>query len=179
MYPPAWKGPKQEPAFTGLKEAYLGSGHGDWAVVSERKVQAGDIILVHGGLYKGDRFNYSDALGLDFDGTYVLTAKGTPERPIVIRAAGDGEVIFDGDGAHELFNVMAADYHIFEGLTIRKADIAFQAGLEGRARRKRPHGPRTAAWRTSASASMRSTPARRISTSPTMSSSDATTATGC
>jgi len=130
VYPPGWRGPKQEPAFLGLKEAYFGSGHGDWAVVGERKVRAGDIILVHAGLYKGDRFKYSDALGLDFDGTYVLTAKGTPDRPIVIRAAGDGEAIFDGDGAHELFNVMAADYNIFEGLTIRNADIAFQAGLE-------------------------------------------------
>src|SRR5205814_389427 len=56
VYPPAWRGPKTEPAFTGLKEAYFGSGHGDWAVVSERKVRAGDIILVHAGLYKGDRF---------------------------------------------------------------------------------------------------------------------------
>ena len=130
VYPPAWRGPKQEPAFTGLKEAYFGSGHGDWAVVSERKVRAGDIILVHAGLYKGDRFKYSDTLGLDFDGAYVLTAKGTAERPIVIRGAGDGEAIFDGDGAHELFHVMAADYHIFEGLTIRNADIAFQAGLK-------------------------------------------------
>lgn len=130
VYPPGWKGPKQTPAFLGLKEAYFGSGHGDWAVLSERRVRPGDIILVHAGLYKGDRFQYSGALGLDFDGTYVLTAKGTPERPIVIRAAGDGEVIFDGDGAHELFNVMAADYHIFEGLTVRNADIAFQAGLK-------------------------------------------------
>ncbi|MCC6368552.1 MAG: hypothetical protein IT165_33930, partial [Bryobacterales bacterium] len=130
VYPPGWKTPKHEPSFLGLKEAYFGSGHGDWAVLSERRVHPGDIILVHAGLYKGDRFKYSDALGLDFDGTYVLTAKGTPGRPIVIRAAGDGEVIFDGDGAHELFNVMAADYHIFEGLTIRNADIAFQAGLK-------------------------------------------------
>src|SRR5262245_38619290 len=130
VYPPGWRGEKQQPAFTGLKEAYFGSGHGDWAVVSERKVGPGDILLVHAGLYKGDRFKYSDALGLDFDGTYVLTAKGTPERPIVIRAAGGGEAIFDGDGAHELFNVMAADYHIFEGLTIRNAGIAFQAGLK-------------------------------------------------
>jgi len=130
VYPPGWRGPKQEPAFTGLKQAYFGSGNGDWAVVSERKVQAGDTILVHAGLYKGDRFRYSDQLGLDFDGTYVLTAKGTPERPIVIRGAGDGEAIFDGDGAHDLFNVMAADYHIFEGLTIRNADVAFQAGLK-------------------------------------------------
>jgi hypothetical protein len=130
VYPPAWKGPKQEPAFTGLKQAYFGSGNGDWALVSERKVGPGDTILVHAGLYKGDRFQYSHPLGLDFTGTYVLTAKGTPERPITIRAAGDGEPIFDGDGAHELFNVMAADHHIFEGLTIRNADIAFQAGLK-------------------------------------------------
>jgi hypothetical protein len=130
VYPPGWKGEKQEPAFTGLKRAYFGSGNGDWAVVSERKVRAGDTILIHAGLYKGDRFQYSHPLGLDFDGTYVLTAKGTAERPIVIRAAGDGEVIFDGDGAHQLFNVMAADHHIFEGLTIRNTDVAFQAGLK-------------------------------------------------
>jgi hypothetical protein len=130
VYPPNWRGEKQQPAFTGLKQAYFGSGNGDWAVVSERKVRAGDIILVHAGLYKGDRMQYSHPLGLDFDGTYVLTAKGTPERPIVIRGAGDGEAIFDGDGAHELFNVMAADYHIFEGLTFRNADTVFQAGLK-------------------------------------------------
>ena len=99
VYPLGWKGPKQEPAYRGPKQAYFGSGNGDWAVLSQRKVRAGDVILVHGGLYKGDRLQYSHPLGLDFDGTYALTAKGTPERPIVIRAAGDGEVIFDGDGA--------------------------------------------------------------------------------
>jgi hypothetical protein len=130
VYPPGWKGKKLEPAFTGLKEAYFGSGHGDWAVLSERKVQPGDIILVHAGRYKSDRLNYSDPLGLPFHGAYVLTAKGTPERPIVIRAAGDGEVIFDGNGCYRLFDVMAADYHIFEGLTIRNCDIAFYAGLK-------------------------------------------------
>lgn len=52
VYPPGWKGPKQTPAFLGLKEAYFGSGHGDWAVLSERRVRPGDIILVHAGLYK-------------------------------------------------------------------------------------------------------------------------------
>lgn len=130
VYPPSWKGPKEQPAFTGLMQAYAGAGSGDWAIISERKVRPGDILLMHAGLYKADRLNYADPLGLAFDGTYVLTAKGTPERPIVIRAAGDGEVIIDGDGAHELFNVMAADYHIFENLTIRNTDIAFQAGLK-------------------------------------------------
>jgi len=130
VYPPNWKGAKQQPAFTGLLEAYFGSGHGDWAVVSERKVRPGDIILVHAGLYKADRLAYSGPLGLDFHGAYVLTAKGTPEKPIVIRAAGDGEVIFDGAGCYRLFDVMAADYHIFEGLTVRNCDIAFYAGLK-------------------------------------------------
>ena len=64
------------------------------------------------------------------DGTFFLTQSGTPDKPIVIKAAGDGEVIFDGDGAHNLFNVMAANYNYFEGLTIRNTDIAFLAGLK-------------------------------------------------
>jgi hypothetical protein len=130
VYPPDWRGDKIEPSFTGLKEAYYGSGRGDWSVVYERKVGPGDVILIHAGLYKGDRLDYVTPLGIPFDGTYVLSAKGTPERPIVIRAAGDGEVIFDGADAHELFNVMAADYNLFEGLTIRNVDIAFQAGYK-------------------------------------------------
>jgi hypothetical protein len=130
VYPPVWEGERLEPAFTGLKAAYFGSGTGDWGVVSERTVGPGDTILVHAGLYKADRLAYWDPLGIAFHGAYVLTAKGTPERPIVIRAAGDGEVIFDGDGCYRLFDVMAADYHIFEGLTLRNCDIAFLAGLK-------------------------------------------------
>ena len=131
VYPPNWEGEKQEPAFTGIKEAYFGPGLGDWSVVSEREIQAGDIILMHAGLYKADLLDYVDPLGIPFDGTYVLNAKGTPERPIVIRAAGDGEVIIDGAGNHRLFDVMATGYHIFEGLTIRNTDVAFAAGLKG------------------------------------------------
>lgn len=130
VYPPDWKGDRQEPSFTGLNSAYYGAGRGDWSVVAERKVRSGDIILLHAGLYKANRRNYVDPLSTPFDGTYILTAKGTPEKPIVIRAAGDGEVIFDGDGNFRLFDVMAADYHIFDGLTIRNTEIAFYAGLK-------------------------------------------------
>ena len=131
VYPPGYEGAKEAPAFTGLNEAYYGGGNtGDWWLVPEARVMPGDIILVHAGLYKGDRLNYVDPLGLNFHGTYVLTQKGTPEKPITIKAAGDGEVIFDGDGAYRLFDVMAADYHIFEGLTIRNTEIAFYAGLK-------------------------------------------------
>jgi hypothetical protein len=130
VYPPAWRGPKEEPNFIGLMAAYAGAGTGDWNVVYQNKVGPGDIIVVHAGLYKGDRRNYVDPLSTTFDGAYLLTAKGTRERPIVIRGAGDGEVIFDGDGAFRLFDVMAADYHIFEGLTIRNAEVAFWAGVK-------------------------------------------------
>lgn len=131
VYPPGYKGEKFQPAFTGLNEAYYGIGNtGDWWNVPEPRVQPGDIILVHAGKYKGNRLKYADSLALDFHGAYVLTQKGTPERPITIKAAGDGEVIFDGDGAYRLFDVMAADYHYFEGFTIRNTDIAFYAGLK-------------------------------------------------
>ena len=131
VYPPGYKGSKESPAFTGLNEAYYGIGNtGDWWNVPEPRVQPGDVILVHAGRYKGNRLKYADSLALDFHGAYVLTQKGTPEKPITIKAAGDGEVIFDGDGAYRLFDVMAADYHYFEGLTIRNTDIAFYAGLK-------------------------------------------------
>ena len=125
VYPTDWKGQKQEPSFIGLNAAYYGAGLGDWNEVYERKAQPGDVILVHAGLYKGNRLNYVDPLGIPFDGAYVFTLKGTPEKPIVIRGAGDGEAIFDGAGSFRLFDVMAADYHIFEGLTIRNTDVAF------------------------------------------------------
>jgi hypothetical protein len=113
-----------------LKEAYYGPGTGDWNVVRERPVQPGDVILVHAGLYKADRTDYVTPYSVPFDGTYVLTIDGTPEKPIVIKGAGDGEAIFDGNGCHRLFDIMAADYNYFEGITIRNTDIAIFAGLK-------------------------------------------------
>jgi hypothetical protein len=128
VYSPEHKGPKQEPAFTGLLEAYYGAGLGDWSVVWERKAQPGDTILVHAGLYRPERLNYVDPLAAPFDGMFSLTLKGTAEKPITIKAAGDGEVIFDGAGNYAMFEVMATAHHIFDGLTIRNTDIAFLAG---------------------------------------------------
>ena len=78
-------------------------------------------------------------LGTVSSGTYFLTQSGTPDKPIVIKGAGDGEAIFDGDGAYNLFNVMAANYNYFEGLTIRNTDLAFQARPEEHHRLERPH----------------------------------------
>ncbi len=134
VYPPGYNGPRLEPSFTGLGSAYFtGSSHTDNFNTFPPRVRPGDTILVHAGLYKDNRFLYAQGGGAGTapsDGTFFLTQSGTPERPIVIKAAGDGEVIFDGDGAHNLFNVMAANYNYFEGLTIRNTDIGFLAGLK-------------------------------------------------
>lgn len=130
VYSQYYKGEKEVPNYPGLVSAYGGSENtkGDWYVVAEDPVQPGDIIKIHGGLYQAPLLNYPDWNNIPFDGTYWFTQKGTAERPIVIEAAGDGEVIFDGAGAGNLFNVMATDHHIFQGLTFRNVDRVFEAG---------------------------------------------------
>ena len=140
VYPVDWQAPKQQPAFTGLMAAYyLGSAHFDYENAFPPRVQPGDIILVHAGLYVGDRFHYMNgaprpgylALANLFDGTYYLTQSGTAEKPIVIKGAGDGEVIFDGAGCQTFFNLMGANYNYFEGITFRNANVAFLLGIKG------------------------------------------------
>ncbi len=134
VYPHGFKGTKIQPAFEGLLCAYYLTCSGtDWATASRPRVQPGDTILVHAGLYKYDRFIYTNDLSIStvpFDGTYYLTASGTPEKPIAIKAAGDGDAIFDGNGAFNLFNVKAGNYTYFEGLTIRNTEIAIWAGTQ-------------------------------------------------
>ncbi|MEJ2740421.1 MAG: hypothetical protein P8105_11465, partial [Dehalococcoidia bacterium] len=134
MYPGDYTGKKQEPSFPNLMAAYYtGWCEADWWNVAPPRVQAGYTILIHAGAYKDDWNSYGsdiwgEEMGTPFQGTYYLTAKGTPEKPVVIKATGDGDVVFDGDGNFNLFNVTAADYHYFEGLTIRNTYVAFLAG---------------------------------------------------
>jgi hypothetical protein len=134
VYPRDYEGPKEEPAFANLMAAYYtGWCEADWWNVAPPRVQPGDTILVHAGLYVDDPTFYGADIwergtGTPIGGTYYLIAKGTPEKPIAIKAAGDGEVIFDGNGNWNLFNLLAADYHYFESLTIRNTGIAFLAG---------------------------------------------------
>jgi hypothetical protein len=128
VYPPDYFGPRQDPGFTGILQAYYGAGLGDWSVVWERRAQPGDILLLHAGRYKTERLNYVDPMMTPFDGSMSLTLKGTPDKPITIKAAGDGEVVIDGDGNHRLFDVMASQYHIFDRLTFKNTDVALFAG---------------------------------------------------
>ncbi|MCL2122359.1 MAG: hypothetical protein FWH28_08945 [Clostridiales bacterium] len=137
---------RQTPNYNHLMDAYLQYGtNGDWAKFFPHRVKAGDTILVHAGLYIDDPRFYSSEFrgvsnqGTPFDGTYHLTAKGTEEKPIsIIGCDGscgrqeciDGAVIYDGDGNFNLFNVLGADYHIFQNLTIRNTKVAFLAGIQ-------------------------------------------------
>ena len=135
VYPPGFKGQKTEPAFEGLICAYnLTCAGTDWATAGRPRVRPGDVILVHAGLYKYNRLEYTnDPLvnrTVPLDGTYYLTAAGTAERPVAIKAAGDGEVIFDGAGNFALFDVRAADYTYFEGITFRNTDYGILAGTQ-------------------------------------------------
>jgi len=129
VYPQGYQGERQQPAFNGLLAAFnLGASQSDWFNAYLPRVRPGDVILVHAGLYKDTRYRYGSGIGTLFDGTYYLTTSGTAERPIVIRAAGDGEVIFDGDGNGVLFDVTAASHLYFEGITFRNTEVAILAG---------------------------------------------------
>ena len=56
VYPFDYTGPRQEPAFTGLMAAYyMASAHFDYENAFPPRVQPGDTILVHAGLYVGDQ----------------------------------------------------------------------------------------------------------------------------
>src|SRR5436853_3887802 len=135
VYPTGYKGAKIEPAFDAVMCAYnYYCGGGDTVTAGRPRVKPGDIILVHAGLYKYHPEYYTGDRSINsttpFEGTYYLTARGTPDKPIVIKGAGDGEVIFDGNGNYNLFNVKAGDYNYFEGVTIRNTDIAIWAGTQ-------------------------------------------------
>ncbi|MEZ5355347.1 MAG: hypothetical protein R2762_22150 [Bryobacteraceae bacterium] len=93
VYPPDHQGPREEPSFIGIKAAYYGEGRGDWTAVRMKKAQPGDTILVHAGLYRPERLNYVDPLSAPFTGSWSLSLKGTAEKPITIKGAGDGEAI--------------------------------------------------------------------------------------
>jgi hypothetical protein len=139
VYPPGYTGPKQQPAFSGLLEAYyMGSLGGDWSRASPPRAKAGDTILVHAGVYLSKHDHYSHEInsrfttccGTPWDGTYYLTSDGTADKPIAIVGAGDGEAIFDGDGNTVLFNLMGGDYNYFEGVTFRNTGTAIEAGMK-------------------------------------------------
>ena len=129
VYPPDYQGPKQEPSFTSLLQAYYGAGLGDWSVVWERRAQPGDTILMHAGLYRPERLNYVDPHDDALRRHDVADAEGhcrkadhdqgrRRRRGDLRRRRQSHAVRRDGRRSH----------HIFDGLTIRNTDVAILAG---------------------------------------------------
>ena len=85
----------------------------------------GDTLLVHRGVYRLSRPS-----GADYPDNHAFTLdlQGTAERPITIKAAGDGEVVFDARGNYMLSDVQNSQHLILDGLTFRGADFAVYAG---------------------------------------------------
>jgi hypothetical protein len=133
VYPLGWNGPREPNSYIGLNCAYnYHCGGGDDSLAARPRVVAGDIILVHAGLYQTfyDWYFSRQSSTRPVEGTYYLFGQGTEDKPIVIKAAGDGPVVFDGRGNFTLFNVANCKYNYFEGITFRNTEIAIQAGVQ-------------------------------------------------
>jgi hypothetical protein len=132
VYPDDWKGPKEPNSYVGLNCGYnYHCQGGDESLADRPRVQAGDTVLVHTGVYASHQDMYSRISSTrPVEGTYYLFGQGTAEKPIVIKAAGDGEVIFDGRGNFNLFNMIKSKYNYFEGITFRNTEIAIQGGVQ-------------------------------------------------
>ena len=77
VYPPGYTGPRQEPSYAGLLEAYFLTGlGGDWSRASPARVQAGDTLLLHAGVYLSKHDHYSHELNSKY-----TTCCGTPTNP--------------------------------------------------------------------------------------------------
>ncbi|HYE17875.1 MAG TPA: right-handed parallel beta-helix repeat-containing protein [Tepidisphaeraceae bacterium] len=86
------------------------------------KAKPGTVFLMHAGVYPGE---------------LAVDKSGEPGRPIVFRAAGDGEVVLDGASTPEKRTprvITAANVHDvwFEGLTIRNATYGISANDSAR-----------------------------------------------
>jgi len=104
VYTAEYQGPLPKGAILGLQNAL-------------KAARPGEILLLQAGVHRGP---------------FSAQPKGTADRPIVLRAAGDGEVILEGTGHDaDLLDLNGAEYVYLEGLTLRHARTAIRAGKRG------------------------------------------------
>src|SRR5688500_12103860 len=75
VYPHNFTGAKVEPAFEGLMCAYnFWCAGTDWATSGRPRVRPGDTLLVHAGVYRYNRYEYTNNATVNrttpLDGTY-------------------------------------------------------------------------------------------------------------
>jgi len=102
VYPADHRGQVAEPGFRDFMAAY-------------RDAAPGDQVLLHEGRYQFQA---------------ILDKTAPRDRPIVIRSAGDGEVVLAGGGSK--FDVTCAAGHWIEGLTLDGNGYAIHCTEEGR-----------------------------------------------
>jgi hypothetical protein len=105
-----------------LRTLHVAPGSGGGAVTAadpfrglataDAAARPGDLLLVHAGVYEG---------------TFTVTKSGEPGRPIVWRAAGDGEAAIDGLGSERSVAASDLQHVFFEGLSIRNSEFALVA----------------------------------------------------
>ncbi len=130
VYPPKHKGEKQQPLL-----GYKSHRKGYWAYDFMRnrtgQLKPGDTILVHAGVYKVRKNDYRDPI---FQaprwGSWRVWYGGEPGKPVLVKAAGDGPAIFDGDDNYLLMEMIGSKNVWFDGLTFRNVRCAIMAGQE-------------------------------------------------
>ncbi|MCL1808820.1 MAG: right-handed parallel beta-helix repeat-containing protein [Clostridiales bacterium] len=105
------KAPEYHVATTGSDTAGNGSAASPWATVTYAlsRMNGGDTLLIHGGTYVG---------------RYTVPARLSgpkKNRLTVIKGAGDGEAILDGNGSGTVVQINNVGNFKFEGLTVRNA----------------------------------------------------------
>jgi hypothetical protein len=104
VLPADHEGPRPEGAVADLAEAL-------------KQARPGDVLLLHAGVHRGN---------------FLFRKSGQPDRPIVLRGAGDGEAIIEGlDHKGVLFDVRDVDHIHIEDLTFRVGRCAVHGGTKG------------------------------------------------
>ena len=136
VYPPGYKGAKIEPAFEGLMCAYnLTCAGTDWATAGRPRVKAGRHHPRARRRLQVQPLRVHERSGRQSHGAarrHLLPDRRRHGREADrrSRAPATATAIFDGAGNFALFDVKAADYTYFEGLTFRNTDIAIWAGTQ-------------------------------------------------
>jgi len=118
--PPTWNEGPQRPVYPADHEGPLSEGAIRGLNQALKAARPGDVLLLQPGVHRGP---------------FAAAPKGTAQRPIVLRAAGNGQTILEGAGHDaDLLDLNGAEHVQLEGLTLRHARTALRAG------KRREHG---------------------------------------